>query len=36
VVTKVEDDPVQIYTRGAAVGMPVLYVPDIHISATVL
>lgn len=36
VVTKVEDDPVQIYTRGAAVGMPVLYVPDIHVSATVL
>ncbi|NUP69317.1 MAG: major capsid protein E [Nonomuraea sp.] len=36
VVTKVDDDPVQIYTRGAAVGMPVLYVPDIHISATVL
>jgi hypothetical protein len=36
VVTKYEDDPVQIYTRGAAIGMPVLYVPDIHISATVL
>ncbi|MBW8792320.1 MAG: major capsid protein [Streptomyces sp.] len=36
VVTKVDDDPVQIYTRGAAIGMPVLYVPDIHISATVL
>ena len=36
VVTKVEDDPVQIYTRGAAIGMPVLYVPDIHVSATVL
>jgi hypothetical protein len=36
VVTKTEDDPVQIYTRGAAIGMPVLYVPDIHISATVL
>lgn len=36
VVTKVEDDPVQIYTRGAAIGMPVLYVPDVHISATVL
>jgi hypothetical protein len=36
VVTKVEDDPVQIYTRGVAVGMPVLYVPDIHITATVL
>ncbi|MGW5689785.1 major capsid protein [Streptomyces asiaticus] len=36
IVTKHEDDPPQIYTRGAAVGMPVLYVPDIHISATVL
>lgn len=36
IVTKVEDNPVQVYTRGAAVGMPVLYVPDIHISATVL
>ncbi|MET8746292.1 major capsid protein [Streptomyces sp. NPDC004728] len=36
VVTDVKDNPVQIYTRGAAVGMPVLYVPDIHISATVL
>ncbi|MFF6866649.1 major capsid protein [Streptomyces ardesiacus] len=36
VVSKVEDNPVQIYTRGAAIGMPVLYVPDIHISATVL
>lgn len=36
VVTKVEDDPVQIYTRGAAIGMPVMYVPDLHISATVL
>ncbi|WP_030188154.1 major capsid protein [Streptomyces violaceorubidus] len=36
VVTGVEDDPVQIYSRGCAIGMPVLYVPDIHISATVL
>lgn len=36
VVTKADDNPVQIYTRGAAIGMPVLYVPDIHISATVL
>ncbi|MFI0929618.1 major capsid protein [Streptomyces sp. NPDC021012] len=36
VVSHVDDNPVQIYTRGAAVGMPVLYVPDIHISATVL
>lgn len=29
------DDPVQVWTKGAAVAMPVLYVPDIHISATV-
>lgn len=36
VVTHIEDNPVQIYTRGAAIGMPVLYVPDLHISATVL
>lgn len=36
VVTHTDDNPVQIYTRGAAIGMPVLYVPDIHISATVL
>lgn len=36
VVTHVDDNPVQIYTRGAAIGMPVLYVPDIHVSATVL
>lgn len=36
VVSHVDDNPVQIYTRGAAVGMPVLYVPDIHVSATVL
>ena len=36
VVTHVDDNPVQIYTRGAAIGMPVLYVPDIFISATVL
>lgn len=36
VVTEVKDNPVQVYTRGAAVGMPVMYVPDIHISATVL
>lgn len=36
IVTKVDDNPVQVYTRGAAVGMPVLYTPDIHITATVL
>lgn len=31
-----QDDPVQVWTKVAAVAMPVLYVPDIHISATVL
>ncbi|MEU6054224.1 major capsid protein [Streptomyces xanthochromogenes] len=36
VVKEVSDNPVQIYTRGAAIGMPVLYVPDIYITATVL
>jgi len=29
------DDPVQVWTKGAAVAMPVMYVPDIHITATV-
>lgn len=29
------DDPVQVWTKGAAVAMPVLYVPDIHITAKV-
>jgi hypothetical protein len=29
------DDPVQVWTKGAAVAMPVLYVPDIHIAASV-
>jgi hypothetical protein len=29
------DDPVTVWTKGAAVAMPVLYVPDIHITATV-
>ncbi|MGV9884658.1 major capsid protein [Streptomyces sp. NPDC003006] len=32
----VEDDPVQIRTKGAAAAMPVLYSPDCHITATVL
>ncbi|MFJ8940002.1 major capsid protein [Streptomyces sp. NPDC102365] len=32
----VQDDPVQIYTEGAAVGMPVLHTPDAHIVAKVL
>lgn len=30
-----QDDPVQVWTKGSAVAMPVLYVPDIHISAKV-
>ncbi|MEE1812719.1 major capsid protein [Streptomyces sp. BE133] len=29
------DDPVQVWTKGAAVAMPVLYVPDVHITAKV-
>jgi hypothetical protein len=29
------DDPVTIWTKVAAVAMPVMYVPDIHIAATV-
>ncbi|MEU3049020.1 major capsid protein [Streptomyces sp. NPDC006984] len=37
VITRdVEDDPVQIWTKGAAMAMPVLYAPDCHITATVL
>ncbi|MFF3401281.1 hypothetical protein ACFYW6_22530 [Streptomyces sp. NPDC002659] len=32
----VQDDPVQIYTKGGAVGMPVLHTPDAHIVAKVL
>ncbi|MFF9429394.1 major capsid protein [Streptomyces sp. NPDC014746] len=31
-----QDDPVQVWTKGSAVAMPVLYVPDIHITARVL
>ena len=31
-----QDDPVQIWTKGAAVAMPVLYAPDCHITAKVL
>lgn len=29
------DDPPQVWTKGAAVAQPVMYVPDIHITATV-
>ncbi len=32
----VQDDPVQIWTKGAAVGMPVMHTPDAHIVAKVL
>ncbi|WP_424217007.1 major capsid protein (plasmid) [Streptomyces sp. BI20] len=31
-----QDDPVQIWTKGAAAAMPVLAAPDCHITATVL
>ncbi|MFE4421293.1 major capsid protein [Streptomyces sp. NPDC056817] len=31
-----KDDPVQIWTKGAAVAMPVLFSPDCHITAKVL
>ncbi|MFK0288231.1 major capsid protein [Streptomyces sp. NPDC090499] len=30
-----QDDPVQVYTKANAAAMPVMYVPDIHIAATV-
>lgn len=36
ITRSVQDDPVQIYTKGAAVGMPVLHTPDAHIVAKVL
>lgn len=37
VITRgVQDDPVQIWTKGAAVGMPVMHTPDAHIVARVL
>jgi len=36
VTTGVTDNPVSIYTKGAAVAMPVMYVPDIHVVAKVL
>ncbi|MEV4786609.1 hypothetical protein AB0K53_14355 [Streptomyces tuirus] len=31
-----QDDPVQVWTKGAAVAMPVLYVLDFRITAKVL
>lgn len=37
VITRgVQDDPVQIWTKGAAVGMPVIHTPDAHLVAKVL
>lgn len=36
VTTGYEDDPVSVWSKGSAVAMPVLYVPDIHIAAKVL
>ena len=36
ITTGAQDDPVQIWTKGAAVAMPVLYAPDCHITAKVL
>ena len=30
-----QDDPVQVYTKGNAAALPVMYTPDIHIAAKV-
>ncbi|HEX5568033.1 MAG TPA: major capsid protein [Streptomyces sp.] len=30
-----QDDPPQVYTKGSAAALPVMYVPDIHVAATV-
>lgn len=30
-----QDDPVQVWSKGAAAALPVMYTPDIHIAATV-
>ncbi|MDF2712647.1 MAG: putative protoporphyrinogen oxidase [Nonomuraea muscovyensis] len=30
-----QDDPVQVWSKGAAAALPVVYTPDIHIAATV-
>ncbi|MGW7630582.1 major capsid protein [Streptomyces griseoincarnatus] len=30
-----KDDPVQVWTKGSAVAMPVMYVPDMHVTAKV-
>lgn len=29
------DDPAQLWTKGSASAMPVMYVPDIYVAATV-
>lgn len=36
VTAKEEDDPVRVWTKSAAVGMPVMHAPDSYISAKVL
>lgn len=35
VTTGYQDDPVQVWTKGSAAALPVMYTPDIHIAATV-
>ncbi|MFD6149356.1 major capsid protein [Streptomyces sp. NPDC060243] len=35
VTTGYDDDPVQVYTKGNAAALPVMYTPDIHVAATV-
>ncbi|MFF1444122.1 major capsid protein [Streptomyces sp. NPDC058295] len=30
-----QDDPPQVWTKGSAAALPVMYVPDIHVAATV-
>ncbi|MEU5490232.1 major capsid protein [[Kitasatospora] papulosa] len=30
-----EDDPVEVWTKGAAAAMPIMYTPDIHIAAKI-
>ncbi|WP_060888535.1 major capsid protein [Streptomyces scabiei] len=35
VTTGYQDDPVQVWSKGAAAALPVMYTPDIHIAATV-
>lgn len=34
VTTGYQDDPPQVWTKGSAAALPVLYTPDIHIAAT--